>query len=188
MFPIPAGLQGNQESVNGQGVLDTVRYMEYWTNTTDLPGVSLLTRPINRYGYGGSEKKPIVPIFNDIMMTFYNDSGSVNLQFFHDWFKLVSNFNLKDGVNSTFDTQNYKTAPWELSYKGDYTVDPEIILYDIAGDPQYTIKMRELYPISIPETKMVWEPQPTIMQIVVMFTYYDWYHLDSASSDNPTTT
>lgn len=181
VFPIPAGLNGNQVSVSGQNVVDTVRYMEFWTNTVDVPGISLITRPVNRYGFGGIEKKPVATAFQDVMMTFYNDGNNNNLQFFHDWMRLINDNDLSQGINAP----GAVTSPWEVAYKGEYTVDPEITLYDIAGDPIYTIHLREAYPTDIPHTKMMWEPQPNIMQIVVMFTYFDWYHLTQPDEDTP---
>lgn len=171
-IPPALGLMGQTSLVNNYPVRGTLTYLEYFCNTVDLPGVALITRQINRYGYGPLEKKPIAPLFNDIMMTFYNDGINANLNLFHDWFKLISNFNMSHGITSTTPRG---VDVYELHYKIDYAVDAEITLFDNAGRALYTMVMRDFYPIMIPDTKMSMEPQPTVMQIVVNFTYMDWY-------------
>lgn len=166
-FSTPPGLF-NQRSVNSQIPANEVnRLMEFWCNTADLPGAALLARPIVRYGFGASQKKPTAPLFNDMMMTFYGDSRNTNLNFFHDWKNLIVNF----------DDATPKTGQdiYELSYKAEYAVQCMMTLFDQAGNETYSVIMRDLYPVLIPETKMSMDPQPTVMQIVVLFTYFDWY-------------
>lgn len=174
----PPGLLAQQQALNGQMALDTVRYFEFFCESTDLPGISLLTRPITRYGYGASQKKPSSPIFQDIMMVFNNDSQNVNLQFFQAWFGLISQFNLSQGVNSTVTTNNISTGCWEIAYLGEYAIDPIITLYDTAGDTQYSITLRQCYPILMPHTKLSWENGQSVMKIQVMMTYFDWFLTD----------
>jgi hypothetical protein len=150
---------------------DATRYLEYYCNTADLPGVALATRPIVRYGYGSHEKKPVFSLFNDIMLTFLNDTGNENLIFFQTWMQSINNFRFDKTIADT----NRGSAVYELSYKEEYVVDAEISLIDTHGDIQYTMRFHDFYPIGIAETKMQWEPTPTMMSIVVMFTFVDWW-------------
>ncbi len=150
--------------------------MDFFCNTSQLPGVALATRPVTRYGFGASEKKPVFPVFNDLLMTFYNDSGSVNLQFFQDWLNSISNFQFYNTIN---DSNNPSTGQqiYELSYKQDYAVEAELHLYDVAGNVQYVVAMRDFFPVMIPEIIMSWENVSQFMQISVMFTFTDFYQV-----------
>lgn len=169
-FATPLGLL-NRKSVNGQIPSTTTNsLMEFWCNTADLPGSAVLAQPFVRYGFGVAEKMPTSPLFNDMMMTFYNDSRNNNLNFFHQWKNIICNF---DDATPVAGQEIY-----ELSYKGDYMVDAYLTLFDTAGHETYTMVMRQLYPVLIPETKLSMDPQPTVMQIVVLFTYVDWYILN----------
>jgi hypothetical protein len=175
-FPIPAGLVGAPTAIDGQPAIDTVRYFEFYTNSVDLPGISWLARPINRYGFGANEKKPSSPIYSDCLMTFYNDTPNDNLQFFHAWMQLIGGFALAGGV-----TQG---NPWEMAYKDEYAVDPIVHLYDIAGNEQYSVTIRQCYPLNIPNIRLSWQNEQTIMMTSVLFTYFDWFPNNNPNQNN----
>ncbi len=160
--------------------INDVRYLEFYCNMADLPGVQLATRPIVRYGYGTSEKKPMFAAFNDCMMNFYADGNAHNLGFFHDWLIFINNFQMPQTILNG----NNFSGVYELAYKSEYAVDAEVALFEEDGTESYVIMMRDFFPTVIPETKLSWE-QGGIMNIIVMFSFTDWY-LKSAQEGPPT--
>jgi hypothetical protein len=162
----PPGLL-NQRSVNAQQpALVTASHLEFWGMAADLPGVALTTRSIVRYGYGASEKKPSAPSFNDVVAYFYNDQNSINLNFFQDWLNYIVDFDMSQSIT--------RNGVYEVQYKKNYAVDAEFTLVDNTGNDTYTIVMRDLFPTAIPETKFSMDPAPTMMMVVVMFSFTDW--------------
>ena len=172
-MPIPATLAAMQLS---QGTIqDTNRFMEFFCNTTDLPGVALATENITRYGYGSFEKKPHFAIFNDVMLTFLNDSKSQNLQYFQQWMASIVDFKFPPNQTVAGGTNETGAGMFELNYKRDYAVDASLTLLNDHDDEMYIIVMRDFFPTMIPETKMAWETTNQFFQLVVMFSFTDWY-------------
>lgn len=167
------------------------RKLEFFTNTIDWPGVALKMRPINRYGYGHSENKPVAAQFNQIMITFYADSDADNLSFMHAWFNSIYNFDLSQGVNPLSLSGSISPfakigSPMELAYADEYKVDGWLTLYDTSETAVYTVYFREMFPMHIPEIKMDWSLTNQIAQITVLFSYTDWYtYLGDVDSQQP---
>lgn len=179
-FPIPNKLFGQTQEGQDRSVSDIVQYMEYFTNSVDLPGTQLITNVVSRYGYGPVEKKPVAPLFNDVMMEFFNDGKSSHLGFFQGWINLITNFNMSDGISAKgFNNMDVG----ELSYKWEYAVDCEIDLYDNSGERIHTTVLRDCYPNMIADTKLSADPQPTFMKLVVQFNYFDWYRKPVTNND-----
>jgi hypothetical protein len=177
-FNIPNKLFG---LTNGtRNTTDIVQYMEYFTNSVDLPGSYLIEGVVQRYGYGPAEKKPIAPAFNDSMMEFFNDGKSSHLDFFQDWMNLIVNYNMKDGITGVgLNGMNV----YEVAYKWEYAVDCMIDLYDTSGQRVHTTVLRECYPNMIVDTKLSADPQPTFMKIGVQFNYFDWHRIPATNND-----
>jgi len=141
---------------------------------TDLPGVAMATRPVIRYGYGVSEKKPMFPAFSDIMMNFYADGNQVNLKFFHEWMNCICNFDFSGTIQSTRKVTGIDTNLYEVAYADEYKVDTVVSLWEEDGKESYRMTLRDCFPSAIPETKLSSE-QGQIMQIIVNFSFTDWF-------------
>lgn len=193
-FPMPPTMQG-ATFMNGTSSLDTNRYIEYMCNVAQMPGVGLATRPITRYGYGVSEKKPAFSVFNDITLSFYNDAASNILEFFQMWMFTINNFDFSTTINGVNVINNKPTSVYELSYKEEYAVDAELTLYGVGADPnngqsaqpqaRYKMLLRDFFPVGIPETALQWEPSQTPMQLVVLFSFTDWTIQTPSGLDSP---
>lgn len=172
----PPGLITDFKSRNtGGNLANANRNLEFYCYSADLPGMALATRNIVRYGYGASEKKPFAPMYQDVMMTFYADGNEINLQFFHDWFKLISHNGMMVSIGDREQINSVRSAPYELAYRDEYVVDKAFLrLFDEHGHPKYEMQMRDFYPIAIPHTKLDWTPSQQVMSVVVIFTFTDW--------------
>lgn len=169
-FPIPQAMVNNNLS---SGYYNLLRTMEYYTDSFDFPGMGFITRNVVRYGYGPSEKKPVAPGFSDIAMTVYNDATSLNFNFFRDWLLLVQNFDMTDGIAGLSTSTN--NEPYELFYKDEYAVDGMVTLLSDTDEDVVTVRMRQMFPIHIPEMKIGWAIKNDIQRFRVIFSFTDWY-------------
>lgn len=174
LFPVPVVAQAAGAVST---FLDQTYNLQFASDSVDLVGVGFLNNVVVRYGYGASEKKAGPPSFNDVLITFYNDGESRNLNFFQLWMDLITNFDMAQGIAQN---NSLGAFPYETSYKDDYAVDGRITLFDQNKNDVFTIVMRRMFPVQIFETKLGWGLVQDIMRISVMFTYQDWY-FDSQS-------
>jgi len=172
-FPPPPSMANFEFADQASTVHDATRFMEFFCNTADLPGVGLATRNVTRYGYGAFEKKPVFPIFNDVMLTFITDAGATNLQYFQQWIASTVNYKFNNTIVSSPSALGYDV--YEVTYKEQYAVDAELTLFDDNDNAVYTVAMRDFFPCMIPETKLAWETVNQFMTIVVMFCFTDMY-------------
>ena len=187
-FPYPNLMLGQTYA----NTLNSVAALEFYADSVDFAGVSLATHNINRYGYGPTEKKPVFPQFQDIMITFYADANADNLTFFQAWLNTIMNFNMSGGINSIVTNNQFNTPydlpggtnVYEVAYKDEYAVDGWVTMFDNAENPITTLYMRQMYPIHIPEIKMGWALTQDVMRVTVIFTFMDWYII-SGDPDNP---
>jgi hypothetical protein len=168
-FPIPSVLAGVQTFTQD------LPYMEYYSDSIDFVDVGFATRNVVRYGYGPHEKQPTFPVFNDVMVTFYNDSLSNNLTFFQQWMWSVQNFNMSSGILPNSGDTNGSVQPYELLYRDDYVVNGMITLLDNTDQDVCTWRMRRMWPIHMPNVKLGWAIINDVMRVTVMFAYTDWY-------------
>ena len=154
----------------------------FFCEAAHLPGIAFQTDEIRMAGYGNIEKRPYATIFQDVQLTFLNDSDGKVLNFLHSWVQAVYNFNdnmspyavtAKGLPNNTF------------AYPMDYFGTVEITHYDDVENTVITYSLKEAYPINIGEVSVDWNSSDTLMKIPATFSYTYWVAetLDSGSVD-----
>lgn len=165
----------NSGSPEALTLSNTVRFLEFWCEATNIPGVSLNTTEVRRYGYGNIEKKPYVTMNNDITMSFIGDADGTIWTYFQQWLRLIVNYDMRNGIiNPTGILPNQ--APFELAYKEDYAVDIHISVFDDMGNESIHVVLREAYPIFVGDIQLNWGDTNSLMRVPVTFTVYDWYN------------
>jgi len=171
--PVPNTLRSLPNSVIKTNVLETQKNLEFYCEAANLPGIGLLTNDVKNYGYGPSEKKPYNSQFTDINLVFVSDSDGDNLRFFHQWFKSIQNFDLRNTMlGSAVQSQ---LAPFELNYKSDYCVDLKIRVYDEQGNEIVSLTLAEAYPIFVGDIPLNWGDKNNYMRIPVTFSFISWW-------------
>lgn len=176
-IPMPRGMLQSSASNRLQS---TSRFIELWCESTNIPGVSLSTNEIRRYGYGNVEKKPYVSINNDVNFSFLSDGDGEIWSFFQQWIRMIVNYDMRNGI----DPQGRKNGvlagqnPWELAYKYEYVSDVEVIVFDEQGHDVLTVVLREAYPTFVGDVQLNWGDTNNIARIPVTMTVYDWYNID----------
>ena len=181
-IPYPIGM------INKSELSNTSRYLELWCESTNIPGVSLSTNEIRRYGYGNIEKKPYVAINNDVNFSFISDGASAIWTFFQQWIRMIVNYDMRYGINAQ--KNNGVLAgqkPFELGYKYEYVSDIEIIVFNETGKEILNVILREAYPTFVGDVQLNWGDTNNIARIPVTMTVYDWYNSSTAfdTTDTP---
>ncbi len=183
-IPLPAGLQGVGQYTNN------VRDVQFWCESTNLPGMLLAAYPVNRYGYGPREQRPIAPTVQDTSFVFLADGpGNQTTQsnptignyydFFTNWQRLIVNFDKSQGIQAgTFPNDNNqnvgRSEPYEIAYKTDYISDIEIFVFTELGECSHYVTLRDAFPLMVADTRLNWA-DTGFMRINCVFTYTDWY-------------
>jgi hypothetical protein len=164
----------------------TVRFLEFWCEATNIPGVSLSTTEVRRYGYGAMEKKPYVTLSNDITMSFIGDAKGIIWSYFQQWIRLIVNYDMRKGIiaeNGILRNQ----SPFELAYKEDYAVDIHISVFDDAGNESIHVVLRDAYPTFVGDIQLNWGDTNSLMRVPVTFSFFDWYN-EKLTLEYPRTT
>lgn len=154
----------------------------FFCEAAHLPGIAFQTDEIRMAGYGNIEKRPYATIFQDVQLTFLNDSDGKVLNFLHSWVQAVYNFN--DDISPYAVTA--KGLPNNtFAYPTDYFGTVEITHYDDVENTVITYSLKEAYPINIGEVSVDWNSSDTLTKIPVTFSYTYWVAetLDSGSVD-----
>lgn len=172
-FTLPPAMYGLQQPS------EAIRRLEFYCSEAKLPGVQIATHDVSRFGYGVKEKKPVMPVFNEIPFIFYGDGQGVIWNFFYQWNSLVCNFDMRNGVRR----QGSKHEPYELAYKYEYAVDMDVIALDEDGVEKIHIKLRDAFPFALGGIDLSWSAHNQIMQIPVVFAITDWYNAIAPPND-----
>lgn len=145
----------------------------FFCDSATLPGLTYQSDEIRMAGYGNSEKRPYAPIFQDVNVTFYNDSDSRVLSFLHLWQQSIYNFNDKTNPNATARKLVNNTFAYPGGSDGYYGI-VEIIHYDDAQKEIVTYELDEAFPISVGDVQVDWNLNDQLVKIPVSFAYTYW--------------
>lgn len=168
----PKGFESSQQAWE---MSQTVRNLEFWCESANIPGVSLNVNEVRRYGYGTIEKKPYASLNNDITMSFLGDAKGAIWTYFQQWLRLIVNYDMRNGITADTGMIPHQ-GPFEMTYKDNYAVDIYLHVYDDYGEEILRIVLREAYPIFVGDVQLNWGDTNSLMRIPVTFTVFDWYN------------
>jgi hypothetical protein len=176
-FNLPFGMFQTEK---GPDNLNTMRYIQWWCQAAELPGIQLITGQGTRYGYGGIEKRPYMPFYDDFQVTFISDADADNWQVMNDWISLVVGTNMSQGIIGQTHDVNIGGAiqrylPYELNYKTDYVTDINLQVFNSVGDQVKSVIIRDAYPISVGKVQLAWDDNNSYARIPVTFAYTDYF-------------
>lgn len=143
--------------------------------SAQLPGVTALKEEIRRFGYGPIEEVAYGMQFQDMTLGFIVSRNSFQFKFFNEWMNYVTNFRSYGGSNMTVQDLKTGMAPYEVSYKQDYTMaQSNIFVYDRAETQTMVYEIYDLFPIAINATDVSWGDADQLMRLYVRFAYTDY--------------
>jgi len=167
-IPTPQMMTGALSAGQTASALDLSLLCE----SVSLPGVSLATSEIRRYGYGAVEKKPYAPIFTDQTFSFLGDNKGIVHGHFYSWLNGIvkSDLNANDRLNQGYNG----LSAYEVEYKENYAVDITITCLDETDQNIIICKLNQAYPIFLGDVSLSWSDNDSIMKVPVTFTFLNW--------------
>ena len=148
----------------------------FFCDSATLPGLSYSSNEIKMAGYGNTEKRPYAPSFQDVNVTFFNDSDSKVMSFLHLWQQSIYNFNDKTNPNATARgiVNNTFAYPGGTDGTNGYYGIIDIIHYDETEKEILVYQLDEAYPITVGDIHVDWNMNDQLVKIPVTFTYTYW--------------
>ena len=126
------------------------------------PGISLISAEgPPRLGVGPQEQQPYGVIFDDVSLTFIEDSKSDIISYFDGWINSIVNFNSKGNAESTY----------YVGYRDNYMTTVTITMFDSKKEPVKKIILYRAYPHNIGSVPLSWEASNEIVKLNVQFKY-----------------
>lgn len=150
-------------------------------NQFSVPGVSLATSDVRRYGVGPYEKKPYLPTFADMNIDFIGDSQGNIHKYFYMWMNSISNFFELPSENAKKDKfGNSSKNPFTLEFKDNYKTRISILTFDENQKKMCEIYLHNAFPVSIGEIQYNWADENQLVRFPVSFNYTHWtYNIES---------
>lgn len=104
--------------------------IEYFCESTNMPGYQLALYENKRWTYGPSEKRPYAPSFNSLQFTINGDGSGSLWKFFRRWMDFIQPTMASRGMGGTFSDSGGSYSPYELRYKNSYKTD--IAIYHLT--------------------------------------------------------
>lgn len=185
----PRGLnwRGLNMPSNQQDVEDICLYCD----SVAMPGLSLATTDSKPYGYGPTELKAYMPIFNQLQASFIVDAKGFTLAFFRNWMRGIVNYSgggKSYGVSKVAATRNGSNYAFEPSYKAEYETNMELnVVSGLVKSSTNTNLNLEIiskttivraFPVMIGDVVMSYGVTDQYMTLPVTFSYFEWYTED----------
>jgi hypothetical protein len=145
-----------------------------------IPGVNLIGKDFQKYGYGLSERFITNAILNDITLEFVVDQKFV-MDFFEEWTLGITDYSrLKSMDYKATSADNVLLSgkrPYFTNYKSNYTTTILINVYDETAERIKTVELTEAFPTRINAVNLNWDEQNRLAKLIVSFNYRDMiYH------------
>jgi hypothetical protein len=152
-----------------------------WIDGSVLPSVIHNTQEIRRYGYGATEKRPIVSSFQDVQLRVMSDATGMAWELFRRWMQKVNNFDSRlgmsriDGQTTSENAGGIPMQAYESSYPSDYTTPVVISVYTPDGNELKRVILTEAYPSALSDIELAWDNNDQIARFTVNMAIQDWY-------------
>ena len=160
--------------VNTRGVLPSHSFEVSWSavgsvtpitircESASAPGVSLISAEgPPRLGVGPQEQQPYGVIFDDVTLTFLEDSKSEIIDYFDTWINNIVKFNTKGRAESAY----------YVGYRDNYMCNVTITMFDSKKEPVKKIILYRAYPHNVTAVPLSWEATNEIVKLTVQFKY-----------------
>lgn len=142
----------------------TDKMLVYRIDQVSIPGVSLYSVDVQRYGIGPTQKMPFNAFFHDITFTVLLDKKADLYHFWYDWVRSIFEFNGKE-------TPNEIVPSYETRYKSDFSSVMQIIFYDNEKNVVKRINLYDAFPSSVREIPLAWNDQGDLIRLSISITY-----------------
>jgi hypothetical protein len=160
-----------------------VDYLTMRCDSASIPGINFFTSQTNRYGYGQIERRPYLPTFNPITLTFIVDRASSVIGFFNQWTNSIVNYDISGGI---YKPSSSGIMPYHMTYKDDYiSRQMQIYVYDHFNEKQIKVTLYDAYPLSTSDTALSWTESSDVLKYSISLQYT---HMKIETTEQPVIT
>ena len=164
--PLPIAFNTFSDIGDVFNTFNTARMIQLRSESARIPGVSIQSQDVKRYGVGVTQKMPHNAAFTDTSLTFVADRDSTIHRFFYSWLTNIVDFNGRS---------IFRNVPsYGVSYKDDITTDIYIFVFDNSGNVSELVTLYDAFPNSMNDVALDWGNTDTVMKITVGFTFREW--------------
>ena len=155
------------------------RHLKMRIEQVVIPGMSLQSVDVKRYGIGTVQKIPVGAMpYGDITFSILLDGYGEIYQFWTEWLRKIYEFN---GVSSSSVGNVRNAFPRYVSeYKDQFSTDMQIVVYDPFGNTIQKINLKEAFPTSMRNIQLAWGSEG-LMRLQVGVSYTE-HTIESASA------
>lgn len=181
---VPRFIYNSQIIVNNttRNLINITKDLEFRAEKVTIPGTSINTVQVNRYGVGPQQRFGIGAVMNDITIDFLADREQLIWMFFYQWMNNVFAFNQIE-PNDVDSQENYYS--YRASYMDDYATTITAFIYNYDGGAQNstTVEIYDAYPVDLQQIDLGWSDNNNLMKIRVKFSYRDWRIVNTSTTD-----
>ena len=169
-------------------IYDSAQDMTYRCISASLPGLTMRTADIARFGVGVSEKMPYSAGYTDVSLTFLMDRYGSQYNFWYTWFNYFFGVSGEETLTNVYGSyQVGATGPqgrsfYTTEYKDNYSATININVYDLQGNPNIQTTLFKAYPISINDVGLNWTDNNNLIKLTITLTFREWQLGDGQSS------
>lgn len=178
-------------SLNKQGTVQTNKYevkiarprifvdneaifeqLKYRAESVRVPGITLETTDVRRYGHDIRQKMPTGASYNDIGITFIEQDMNRISKFFYYWLHRIYAFRSSADIGATLTTIPASGLPQAtVEYKDYYSTRIEIDVFNNSGDLTMSVILEDAFPITMGDVSLGWSDRNSLYKLNVSFSY-----------------
>jgi hypothetical protein len=161
----------NDREINGNNIDDLLRYR---IEQVRIPGISILSGEINRYGIGPVQKMPFNAQFPEITFSVLMDRNADLHHFWYNWIRSIFEFNgVEVGSSASIGPAN-RIPNYTAEYKENYSTIMQIVVYNHSGKAVQKINLFEAFPTSIKDIQLAWGDTQSLMRLAVSVAFTEY--------------
>lgn len=168
------------EILTGYSSSESATLLQLRCETANVPGVTITTTDVQRYGYGMMEKVPTGATMADFTCSFVGDDEGLIYKLFYRWMNGIVKWDGKPSHNSPMSYNGLR--PYEHEYKSKYSATIQLLTYNEAEDQLISYSLYEAFPTSIGEIQYNWGDNDNLARIPINFAY-SYFKVDKIDED-----
>lgn len=156
------------------------RLLQLRCDSATLPGVTLTTADVQRYGYGLVEKVPTGAQMGDFTCSFIADAEGLIYKLFYRWTNGIVKWDEKPNAAGRISFNQLR--PYEHEYRDNYVASIQILTYDENSDRLLAYTLYDCFPTSLGEIQYNWGDNDNLVRIPVNFAY-SYFKVDEIDQD-----
>jgi hypothetical protein len=146
------------------------RHMKFRIEQVVIPGMSIQSADVRRYGVGTVQKMPVgAQTYGDISFSILLDGYGEIYQFWEAWIRKIYEYN---GTNqSPVGNVGNAFPTYTSEYKDQFSTDMLIVVYDQFGNTIQKINLKEAFPTAMRDIQLSWASDGLMrLQVGIAYT------------------